>query len=219
MLVVVTIVAVLLGIGAKTMKNATTARGVSTAVPIAESVFAEARGLAKGRGDNVYVVIYADTTDQDPENHEKLFRYIGVATRPEDADGNEILGEPLRLTSRGTTLPSQTFYNANLSGMATEETQQCLFPGSSDPRECYAYKFNAEGILVEPNQNTGGDEPNGIFVVQSGMLAPGQEVPRKLPTQSKDVGGFAIWKSGNTSVFRSPNQIPNVSSDLDADFE
>lgn len=212
LLVVITIIAILLGIGAQTMKSATTAQGVPTAVPVAEGVFAEARSVARNRGVDAYVVIYADTTDTSEDSREKLFRYMGVAA--EDAGTGE-----LRLTARGVTLPSQTFFNANLSQMGASEMKTCEFPGLSGARDCYAYRFNSEGVMVEPNLNEVDPAmPNALFIVQSGVLAPGQEVPRKLPTNKKDVGGFAIWKSGNTSIFRSPNQIPNVVDSSDADF-
>lgn len=212
LLVVITIIAILLGIGAQTMKSATTAQGVPTAVPVAEGVFAEARSLAISRGVDAYVVIYADTSDSSADSHEKLFRYMGVAAEDQTTG-------TLRLTGRGVTLPSQTFFNANLSQMSTAEMKTCEFPGLSGPRSCYAYRFNAEGVVVEPKLNeTDINLPNAMFVVQSGVLSPGQDMPKKLPTNKKDVGGFAVWKSGNTSVFRSPNQIPNVVDSSDADF-
>lgn len=220
LIAVIAVIAILMGIGATTIKNVTTAKGVNTGVPIAEGVFAEARALAKGRGVDAYVVIYADTSSSDPDSQAKLFRYMGVATDVEyDANGNPTPGSgTLRLTSRGVTLPSKTFFNAYLSGMPATPNNSALFPGSSDAKECYAFKFNSEGILVEPTLS----DPNGpqaMFVLQSGVISPGSSVPKELPKNEKDVGGFAIWRSGQTSLFRHPDQILELNGTSSATFE
>lgn len=220
LIAVIAVIALLMGIGATTIKNVTTAKGVNTGVPIAEGVFAEARALAKGRGVDAYVVIYADSSANDEDSRSKLYRYMGVATNVEyDANGNPTTGSgPLRLTSRGVTLPSQTFFNAYLSGMPATPNGTALFPGSSDEKACYVYKFNSEGILEDPNlSNPSG--PQAMFVIQSGVISPGSAIPRELPKNEKDVGGFAVWRSGQTSLFRHPDQILELNGTSEASFE
>ncbi|GAA5494844.1 hypothetical protein Rhal01_01008 [Rubritalea halochordaticola] len=220
LIAVIMVIAILMGIGATTLKNVTTAKGVNTGVPIAESIFSEARSLAKGRGVDAYVIIYADTSDNDADMTEKLYRYMGVATNAEyDANGNLTEGSgTLRLTSRGSMLPTKTFLNANLSGLTDADKMPVLIPGSSDPKECYVYRFNSEGILVEPTLS-GANGPQALFVIQSGVMTPGSDFPKELPKNEKDVGGFAVWRSGQTSVFRHPDQILDINGAVDASFE
>jgi len=214
LIVVIAVVAILMGIGAKTIKNVTTAKGVSTGVPLAESIFGEARAVAKGRGTDAYVVIYGDTNEDDPEMRAKLFRYMGVATRERDSDGNVNLNKPLRLTGRGTLLPSNVFFNPKASGFVNSlPDEDVLIPGVSGESACYSYQFNSEGILVDPSSNLD-DEPQALFVIQGGVLNPKADLPVATSKTKRDIGGFAIWRSGQTSIFRHPDQITKEDSEF-----
>lgn len=214
MLVVITVISILMGIGASTMKKMTTAQGVESAVPVAESLFAEARAMAKSQGVHTRVVIYAG--DRSGKSAEKYLRYMGIVTQSRNGTDSVTWNTPGRgvvLKSRGISLPSKTFFNATLSGLTDADKGEfdVTFPGNTTPQPCFYYEFNAEGILVHPNFAGGAtDQPNGIFVVQNGVLPPGKDLPKVLPSNKKDVGGFAIWKRGNTTMFRSPSQIPTV---------
>ena len=202
MLVVLLIVSVLLGVGAQVMKNATTAQGVESAVPVADSIFAQARGLAKGSGRGARVVIYKGGGTG--EIREKHLRYMGIVRQEEDTDDFKD-----QLISRGVTLPAKTYFNENLSDGF--ETMQVQIPGAAGAQECFYYEFNSEGILVV-SSTPASDEPHGIFVIQGGTLIPGDDTPRPLSRDNREAGGFAIWKRGNTSLFRSVNEIPGVGS-------
>ena len=212
MLVVLVIMSTLLGIGAQVMKNATTAQGTDTAASMAESLFAEARGLAKSSGSSARVVIYSGGGTGD--DRAKHLRYMGIVRQvlndkgtPDDTSDDSYDWSE-RLVARGVKLPSKVFFNANLSG--TPSTMQVKIPGMTDPQQCYYYEFNAEGIITDPDPDNA--DPVS-FVVQSGVLYPSDSTPRVAEKGSKDVAGFAIWKRGNTKMFRSPKQIPNLSGD------
>lgn len=218
MLVVLLIVSVLIGVGAQVMKNATTAQGVESAVPIADSIFAQARGLAKGSGYGARVVIYKGGNSGDMKD--KHLRYMGIVRQvvddkgtadpsDDDVDWND------KLIARGTLLPAKTFFNESLSDGF--DTMQVQIPGAVGEQECFYYEFNSEGILVVSG-TPASDEPHGIFIVQAGRLLPNEDTPRELSSDNREAGGFAIWKRGNTSLFRSVNEIPSVGSGTNPTF-
>jgi prepilin-type N-terminal cleavage/methylation domain-containing protein len=208
MLVVLVIISILVGLGANVMRNATTAQGVGTAVPIVEGVFNEARTMAKSSGLHTRVIIpYTSGRD----NHDKNFRYIGIVQQAVDADGEpQMAGEDpvfrTRLSSRGTTLPPRVYFNPKLSTPIAEANYQ--IPGESSSVACYYYEFNAEGYLVDGNTTSG--KPSGSIVLQTGRFSPNDTVPKPLNSDSRDAGGFAIWKRGNTTMYRSVEQIPEL---------
>lgn len=207
MLVVLVIVSTLMGIGAQVMKNATTAQGTDTGASMAESLFAEARGLAKTSGASTRVVIYCGGGKG--EERQKHLRYMGIvrqivddAGTPGDSSDDSTEWSD-KLIARGVLLPSKVYFNARLSGEPSLMAVQ--IPGQRQDQDCYYYEFNSEGILAEPT----GSSP-AAFVVQAGTLLPTDDTPRELKKGSRDVGGFAIWKRGNTTMFRNADQIPNI---------
>ena len=215
-LVVMAIIATLLGIGVSGMKSMASSKGVSTAVPLADSVFAHARKVAKS-GVPTRVVIYSDTSGGNEDIRERYCRMIGIATA-RNANGESITDGSAavewKLISRPSTLPSNTFFNENLSVSSGEET--AFFPGDNDsPKDCYVYEFNSEGALIEATDDGSGDSiDDGQFVVQAGKLLPGTSA-EIIPSSSakRDVGGFRIWANGRLARFRSPNQIVEGSED------
>ena len=218
MLVVLVIMSTLIGIGAQVMKNASTAQGTDTAASSAESLFGQARALAKSSGSSVRVIIFAGGgTGVEREKH---LRYMGLVGQEQDLITKEFLvdgaGNPrfnTQLKSRGVKLPSKVFFNARLSG--NPPTMSVQIPGfGSDLQQCYYYEFSDEGFLtVNPAPAATSTDPYGVFVVQSGSLYPTNDTPRVAETGSRDVAGFAIWKRGNTTMFRSPDQIPDLTGD------
>ena len=223
MLVVVVIISTLLGIGAQVMKNTTTAQGTDTAASKAESLFAEARSLAKTSGSSTRVVIYKGGGTG--EERAKHLRYMGIVGQQQDADGFYLKdgdGNPEfkdQLKARGVQLPPKVFFNANLSGGTDLATMDVKIPGFDVPQECYYYEFNNAGFLfVDPPHPANDPDPVGVFVVQSGTLYPTDDTPKEAKKGSLDVGGFAIWKRGNTTLFRAPSQIPDLSNSEDPKF-
>lgn len=217
LIAVIAVIAILMGIGASTLKNVTSARGVGTAVPIAESLFSEARSVAKGRGVDAYVVIYADSSNTEKGMKEKYLRYMGVATAKQklDSSGDPIPNESeITLTGKGTVLPSKVFFNPKTSGFTGGPNGKAFIPGVSGESDCYVYRFNSEGILVDPVQTGGADEPQAKFVVQRAVLTPGSDTPKVPKDAKRDIGGFAVWRSGATSLFRTADQITTGDSDF-----
>ncbi len=212
MLVVLVIMSTLIGIGARVMKNTTSAQGTDTGASMAESLFAEARGLAKTSSASTRVVIYAGGGTG--EEREKHLRYMGIVRQVLNDGGtpgdtsDDTYDWNNRLIARGIKLPSKVFYNAKLSG--DPATMSVQIPGVTGAQQCYYYEFNAEGIIVDPAP--AGEDPVS-FVVQSGKLYPTDDTPRVAEKGSRDVAGFAIWKRGSTSMFRSPDQVPGLTGD------
>ncbi len=214
-LVVMAIIATLLGLGVGAIKNMASSKGVDTAVPLADSIFAQARQVAKSTGAPTRVVIYADSSGDNEDKRDRYLRMIGVAT------GRDGAGLPVtdiadvtqwKLVSRASSLPSNTYFNAKLSNKPGTASETAIFPGSTTGKNCYVYQFNSEGALVDPS---GAPVTDGQFVVQAGKLRPGATAPDTAANATRDVGGFKIWANGRMAKFRSPNQIINGSGDAE----
>lgn len=212
MLVVLLIVSVLMGVSAQVMKNSANSQGIESAIPVAESIFSQARGLARSEGVGTRVVIYSGGGNGDIRK--KHLRYMGIVRQKVNENGtlNDPSDDTLewsdRLITRGTSLPDKTFFNESLSS-GFDTISDIYIPGETATQQCIYYEFNAEGILV-PSTTPSADEPYGVFVVQSGRLLPTEDTPREASKDSREAGGFAIWKRGNTSLFRSVKDIPGV---------
>lgn len=220
-LVVMAIIATLLGLGVGAIKSIATSKGVSTAVPLADSIFAQARQVAKSSGTPTRVVIYADNTGDKDVTRDRYLRMMGVATG-RDSNGLPVTKDETvdqwKLVSRPVTLPTNTFFNKNYSNKSGGSDGEAIFPGELNPKACYVYEFNSEGALIEPTEDGSGDPvENGQFVVQAGKLRPGADDPVVDNKAKRDVGGFKIWATGRMAMFRSPNQIIDGSGD--AEFE
>ncbi|MCP5534951.1 MAG: prepilin-type N-terminal cleavage/methylation domain-containing protein [Akkermansiaceae bacterium] len=203
MLVVITIITVMLTIGALGLKNLSKASGVSAGLPIAEAVFAEARAIAVGKGTRARVLIHG-TNDKDDELHrERFLRYMAIAYEELDNDGNG--NGNWIIASRGSKLPDGVYFSKDLTekqGYTLESPMTIELPGKSST-SCYYYEFNAEG-MIQPAP-VGNDVPR--FVIRAGTLRPGDTEPQATSGNKRNIGGFVIWRSGRTSVFRHPDQI------------
>lgn len=204
MLVVITIITVLLTVGALGIKNLSKGAGVTAGVSTAEAVFSEARSIAVGRGTKARVLIHAQNDPSDPLHRERYLKYMAIAYEELSADG-EPTGD-WKIASRGTLLPNGVYFIKDLSetnapGLSSPMT--ITLPGNSSSR-CYYYEFNSEGLITDP-QITGDDAPR--FVIRTASLPPGRDEPVVDSDAEKNIGGFVIWRSGRTSVFRHPDQI------------
>ncbi|MBK1792381.1 pilus assembly FimT family protein [Persicirhabdus sediminis] len=206
MIVVISIITVLLSVGAMSLQNMTESKGVSSGIPIAEGLFAEARTLAMSKGTNARVYIHAETTSREQQDLARRLRYMSVFYENTDDEGNVITGEWIA-SSRGESLPQGVFFDQQLSELNGPIIPQdtATLPGNRTPKTCYYYEFNAEGIISDPGLSQG-SEQTARFVLRSGSLPPGASAPI-AGKNKRDVGGFVIWPSGRTSLFRSPNQI------------
>ena len=202
LLVVISIIAVLLSVGAAGLKNLTTTGGVSAGIPVAEAVFSQAQNSARGQVANARVLINAD--ENDPE---KYLRHMVVAYELEDEEG----ATKWITDTRGVYLPkgvyfSQKYSRIDHSGSSgeIEAIDIDVFGGVDDASpnrllstSYFFYEFNSQGNVSNPGTS---------FVIAVGSIAPGQKKPR-LKGKGKDFGGFVVWKMGGFSGFRHPDQI------------
>lgn len=217
MLVVVAIIAILMTAGAIGLGNLG-GRGVTSGVDSAEAIFDEARSLAIAENARTAVLISRQLTNNSAEDRRRILVVREVL--PVAKTNNVPVAAPTwELISRGTLLPEKTFFSdvysqpqgANLATIAHSRIQNSKAAHQGD---YYIYQFSSQGILWEPD--SGVDNPDNAlesatFVIGSGtrnLTKTAQEAPPKVvgPTR-RDFGGFKVWKSGRSSLFRSPDQI------------
>jgi prepilin-type N-terminal cleavage/methylation domain-containing protein len=207
MLVVIAIMSILMTAGAIGLSGMG-GKGVTSGVASAESLFDEARSIAVGQRTNARVMIAKDLTNNKADN----LRRIVVASEALDP----ITGLPngtWALSSRGVTLPDQTFFSQDYSkkdqnaggsiDVKPLDGAKAAYAGSY-----YIYEFNSEGICTTPG---------ATFVIGSGarrLNAPAGEKPVITSAAKSDFGGFAVWRNGRTSIFRSPGQINTALTSL-----
>ncbi len=197
LMVVILIISMLLTLGAVGLKGIAGGKGISTAVATSEALFDEARSIAVGKGTKARVLV--DINDsQDVDNY---LRRILVAYQKLDSDGQPT--EEWELASRATLLPDKVFFSQEYSrldheGGGGDVREMSLSTGRTnfDGRYLY-YEFNSEGICTSPGAS---------FIMGTGARNQGQE-PRVTGEGKRDFGGFVIWRSGRTSVFRDPSQM------------
>lgn len=206
MLVVISIISVMLTVGTLGLKNLSKSSGVSAGLPIAEALFAEARAIAVGRGTKARVLIHGENDRDDEFHRERFLRYMAIQYL--DTKGTEEeTDDEWKIASRGSSLPKGVYFMKRLSEtesltLATTSTE---LPGKS-MTTCYYYEFNAEGMIADPAPS---DNEVPRFVIQAGSLPPGADEPTATDGSKKNMGGFVIWRSGRTSLFRHPDQIEN----------
>lgn len=206
LLTVIAIMSVLMTVAAIGIGGATGGKGVANAVSTSEAIFDEARSIAVSKRTNARVLIAVKSAEemrgnvQARENH---LRRMIIAYQDLDDDGRPT--EDWTVSSRGVLLPDQTFFSQELSkadhktGGGIIERVTLGAPAKEDFRgDYYAYEFNPEGICTTPGAS---------FVVGTGTLPPNQDKPRVTGSAKRDFGGFVIWRSGRTSMFRNPDQI------------
>ncbi|MDG1357326.1 MAG: prepilin-type N-terminal cleavage/methylation domain-containing protein [Akkermansiaceae bacterium] len=205
LLVVISLIAVLMTVGSFGIKNFSKASGVSSGVPIAQGVFAQARALAIEKGTNTRVMMHCDNRT-DSLNRERNLRYMVV--QYEDTKNTEVTTDDEWVTaSKGVKLPEGVFYSVSLSNRTTAPDTTLSsgpLPGGA-VQNCRVYEFNSQGIITSPVP-VANNVPR--FVIRAGSLPPGQTEP--IPASGageRNVGGFVIWRNGRTSVFRHPDQV------------
>jgi prepilin-type N-terminal cleavage/methylation domain-containing protein len=206
LLTVIAIMSVLMTVAAIGVGGATGGKGISNAVSTSEAIFDEARSIAVSKRTNARVLIAVkDASEmrgnvQARENH---LRRMIIAYQDLDQDGRPT--EAWTVSSRGVLLPEQTYFSREFSRQNHKEQSGEIqittlgAPAKEDFRgNYYYYEFNPEGICTTPGAS---------FVVGTGTMPPNQDQPRVTGAAKRDFGGFVIWRSGRTSVFRSPDQI------------
>jgi len=211
MLVVITIITIMLTVGALGLKNLSKASGVSAGLPVAEAVFAEARAVAIGKGGSTRVLINADKDD-----HERYLRYMLVVY---DADPDPDT-EKWVANSRGSLLPEGVYFSQEFSRkdheLGTTEIEKLtsvdiyggVDQGSANTNlsgDYFCYQFNSEGNATDPRE--GEEYKVSSFLIGVGSKSKGAGNPKVSKDNARNFGGLVIWRKGTTSVFRHPEQM------------
>ena len=217
MLVVIAIMSILMTAGSIGLSGMG-GKGVTSGVASAESLFDEARSTAIGKNVRACVLIAKNLTSNGADNlrrivvaYEDINPATGGAQTPAPAAPDWVI------SSRGLLLPEQTYFSGTYSVNGTAQISVVLSgkiksapsgAGAAPAAKAayagdyYIYEFNAEGIC---------STPGATFVIGSGTrgltTAAFTESPKITGAAKRDFGGFAIWRNGRTSIFRSPEQI------------
>lgn len=210
MIVVIAIIVILMTIGSMGLKGMG-GKGVTAGVATAESLFDEARSTAVGRNVRSCVLVSKSVTNNPAEDLRRLI----VAYEETNDDGTPV--DPGNdapnwvLSNKAVVLPEQTFFSSEFSKL-DHETGTGTIDEIDDSRivdvkdsyqgTYYIYEFNNQGICKTPGAS---------FIIGSGSRnssQPAEDQPPKVTAAARrDFGGFVIWRSGRTSVFRSPDQM------------
>jgi prepilin-type N-terminal cleavage/methylation domain-containing protein len=217
MLVVIAIASILITAGAVGLKDVG-GKGVTSAVASAESLFAEARSAAIAQRTTARVLVAQNLTNNPADN---LRRIVVVSAEIDPLTNLEKIPQNWILTSRGAILPDQTFFSTVFSkrdsSTSSIELQTMTMPPTAKSAyqgTYFYYEYNAEGIC------TTGVTPDGYlapsFVVGAGAKNPrnAEDKPRVTSAGKRNFGGFVIWRNGQTSIYRSPEQIASAINSL-----
>ncbi len=210
MIAVIAIIVILMTIGSIGL-GGMAGKGVTAGVATAEALFDEARSTAVGRNVRSCVLVAKSVTNNPAED----LRRLVVAYEETDADGIPV--DPDNdapnwvLSSKSVLLPEKTFFSADFSrldhaaasGTIDEmDDSRIVNVKESYQGTYFIYEFNNQGICKTPGAS---------FIIGSGSrnsTRPATEQPPRVTASARrDFGGFVVWRSGRTSVFRSPDQM------------
>jgi prepilin-type N-terminal cleavage/methylation domain-containing protein len=217
MLVVIAIISILMtagSIGLSSMGG----KGVTSGVATTESLFDEARSTALGRNIRSCVLVAKTLTNNSAEDLRRLM----VAYEEVDANGLPVSPPEQEpnwvLSSRGAVLPDQVYFSKEYSkknhATGTEEVDEITDARIKDVKPIfkgsyYIYEFNDQGISKSPGAS---------FILGSGTRntskSSTEQPPRVVAAAKRDFGGFVVWRSGRTSVFRSTEQMGTTMKSL-----
>jgi len=213
MLVVIAIMSILMTAGAIGI-GGMGGKGVTSGVASAESMFEEARTMAVGQRTKTRILVAKSLTNNPADN---LRRILIVS---EEIDSVTLLPKPGSwiLSSRGVTLPDQTFFSETFSKKDQDKAGSIDTMTLSNVKASYAgdyyyYEFNAEGIYT-----LGASAPS-TFVIGAGVRPPNAAAtvkPKVAGSGKRDFGGFVVWRNGWVSVFRSPDQMDSSIASIKA---
>jgi prepilin-type N-terminal cleavage/methylation domain-containing protein len=221
MLVVIAIMSILMTAGAIGI-GGMGGKGVTSGVATAESLFAEARAIAVGQRTTARVLVAQNLTNSPADN---LRRIVVVSAEIDPVTGRERTPQNWILSSRGALLPDQTFFSTRFSSrdsqsggiqldtMGLPASARASFQGTY-----FFYEFNAEGICSTGVTSGGTSYRAPSFVIGAGgrNLRNPTDPPRVTSSGARDFGGFVVWRNGQTSLYRSPEQIAGGVSNLNA---
>jgi prepilin-type N-terminal cleavage/methylation domain-containing protein len=198
-LTVIAIIAILMAAGAIGIGNINAGKNVTSAVATCESLFQEARTIAVSKRCKARLMINVDDATDD-----SYLRKIIIAHEKINDDGTIAVGTWV-VASRGYDMPKGTYFSREFSRSGgANAIPETLLNGADVKTDYWGnyayYEFNGEGIF---------DDAGASFVVGSGVRPTGQE-PKTTKGAARDFAGFVIWRNGRTSIYRSPEQIPNL---------
>lgn len=217
MLVVIAIISILMTAGSIGLSGMG-GKGVTSGVATSESLFDEARTTAVGRNIRACVLV-AKTLTNNPADD---LRRMVVAFEAVDANGLPLSTPDQEpnwvLSSRGAVLPDQVYFSEEFSkknhAAGTEPLPEITDARIKDVKpgfkgSYFIYQFNDQGICKTPGAS---------FILGSGTRntskAATEQPPRVTAAAKRDFGGFVIWRSGRTSVFRGTNQMGSTVKSL-----
>lgn len=195
MLMVIIIVTMMMTVVVLGVKNVTGGKGTVSAVASSEALFAEARGLAVGRGGRTRVLVDVGN----PEGNETYLRRAVVVY---ENDGG--VWTP---TGRAYQFPSGVYFSEQFSQpTVSEELSLHNEAGVESSSGRWAvYEFNSQGVFRSSGANP--VTAPGAFIVAAGQRSGGQQRPRLTAAGARDFDGFVIWRSGRTAKYQNPEQM------------
>ncbi len=218
MLIVIAIMAILMTAGAIGL-GGMGAKNVTSAVASSESLFDEARTLAIGKNLRSCVLVSKASKNTPSESLRRIF----VATEETNTDGTA--KDPTNdapnwvLSSRGVLLPDQVYFSqvfsqeedASGTKSALEEITDSKIKSVKTQQQgtYFIYKFNSQGIRIPKGATPGTVVGRASFVVGAGSrnVSDATAKPKAVAGDTRNFGGFIIWRAGNTSMAHAPEQI------------
>lgn len=210
MLVVIAIISILMTVGTIGISGMG-GKGVTSGVASAEALFDEARTTAEAHSIRACVLVAKALTNNPADD----LRRVLVAYEEVDANGLPKSAPDQEpnwvLSSRGAVLPEKVYFSKQFSrkdttggGGPIDEITDGKIKDAKDAYKgsYFIYQFNDQGICKTPGAS---------FIIGSGTRNPGKSATEKAPRVTaegkRDFGGFVVWRSGRTSVFRSTEQM------------
>lgn len=210
MIVVIAIIVILMTVGSMGL-GGMGGKGVTAGVASAEALFDEARSTAVGRNVRSCVLVSKSVTNNPAEDLRRLVVAYeetnddGTPKEPDNDSPNWVL------SSKAVLLPEKTFFSADFSRLdhvaasgTIDEIDDSRIVSVKDSYKgtYFIYEFNNQGICKTPGAS---------FIIGAGSRnstrSATEQPPRVTASARRDFGGFVIWRSGRTSVFRSPDQM------------
>lgn len=220
MLAVIAVMTILMTAGIVGMKSASSNKGPSAGIAIADSLLEEARTLAQARGTNTRLYIHAEyvpvanrKTGAQAREGKRYLSYMAVAYAELDDDRRPT--DKWIIDEQGVQLPEDTYFHPELSGRdgALVEEASVDLPGRANSSvNCYYYEFNPQGRLVSPDAD--GESSTARFVVAGGILPEGTGDPLPIPRRAgeRNYAGVVIWPTGRTSLIRDFDELDGGSA-------
>lgn len=198
LLAVISIMAILLSIGAIGIRNVGKAQGTTAGAAVVEALMEEARTIAVSRGTTARLII--NNIPNDDLSETKYLREMYVVYRDIDEDTGEQKTDKWIRASRATFLPDKVYFDevaskASFAENAGEGSKSNLGPelhpldgGNPSSIDAYYYEFNSEGICQTPGAS---------FVCVEGAM-----VNNEIKGDKENKAGFVVWRNGRTSVIR-----------------